>query len=357
MTKTKKNDIQNGKIYMITCKTTGLRYIGQTVGTIEKRLSSHLRGTRQPKFKMSKLQKDMEKYGHLDFEIKLIEDEIKDIDELAKQEKYYIKKYGTLNEYNSSAGGESKLRSLEKASKHSVKINKLFFSFGFRSLNVIEQNLWWSIFNLIKEKGLQPLVLTRIDIIKLAEYDEVTLAPRDFIKSMENMYKKIISINTNQQKNGIQKDPLFNPFSTFKVNKDYIEIQVSKAFSSWFNEIKNNFIEVDLAVLIRIKSGYSKEIYRLLMSGVRVKRNNKYSRIWSIDIAQFRRLMCIPENYNMSDIKRRISNPSYEELTNINSDGIAPLNTLEVNLIVEKGAKKKVDRLEFSFTQNTSLKV
>ena len=93
------------------------------------------------------------------------------------------------------------------------------------------------------------------------------------------------------------------------------------------------------------------------MSGVRVKRNNKYSRIWSIDIAQFRRLMCIPENYNMSDIKRRILNPAYEELTNINSDGIAPLNTLEVNLIVEKGAKKKVDRLEFSFTQNTSLKV
>lgn len=345
----------NGKIYMITCKTTGLRYIGQTVGCIENRFSSHLRGTRQPKFKMSKLQKDMEKYGHLDFEIKLLEDEIKDIDSLVNQEKYYIKKYGTINEYNSSKGGETKLRGDKTKNALGIKVDCRLSAFGFRDLSILEQNLWWAIVQLISNKGGKPLLLTRKEILECSEYEFRSVRPNDFKQSIKKMYQKISLINTQIYDEEKEEFILFSLFSVFEATEHGVVIQVSKYFTPWFNNIQKNFFLINASTLIQIKSGYLKELYRFLMSlGNPKSKKNGY---WSVSIVDFRRLMCIPDVYNMADIKRYIIKPAIENFTSTNNGLLIPLSYFEVNLIVEKGAKKKVDRLEFSFTQNTSLKV
>ena len=99
----------NGKIYMITNSVTGHRYIGQTVNSIESRFKKHLDGTRRAKKLLSKLQLAMESYGKRNFSVKLIEDKIDDIDRLIVLEQFYIKKYGTIEEYNGSTGGETPL--------------------------------------------------------------------------------------------------------------------------------------------------------------------------------------------------------------------------------------------------------
>ena len=100
----------NGKIYMIRNEVNGKRYIGQTVNSLEERFKQHKHGTRQPKKNMTKLQKAMDKYGKPMFTITLIEDNIDTIELLAEREKFFIEKFNTKEEYNSTNGGENKLR-------------------------------------------------------------------------------------------------------------------------------------------------------------------------------------------------------------------------------------------------------
>ena len=118
----------NGKIYMIRNEVNGKRYIGQTVNSLEERFKQHKQGTRQPKKNMTKLQRAMDKYGKPMFTITLIEDHIETIELLAEREKFFIEKFNTKEEYNSTSGGENRLRT--KTVKDDIT-NSNYFVFSF----------------------------------------------------------------------------------------------------------------------------------------------------------------------------------------------------------------------------------
>ena len=77
-----------------------------------------------------------------------------------------------------------------------IRMDNRLSNFGIRNLSLIEQNLWWSISRLIKDKGTQELTFTRKQIDKISGYDERSLRSNDFVKNMKDMGRKIVSINT-----------------------------------------------------------------------------------------------------------------------------------------------------------------
>lgn len=96
-----------GVIYKLTCKTTGLSYIGQTKHTSKYRWNQHVWESKHPNANQSrKLNNAICKYGSNDF---IIEDVLEcDECDLDQWEVKYIEEYKTFeNGYNLTKGGKS----------------------------------------------------------------------------------------------------------------------------------------------------------------------------------------------------------------------------------------------------------
>ena len=144
----------NGKIYMIRNEVNGKRYIGQTVNSLEERFKQHKQGTRQPKKNMTKLQRAMDKYGKPMFTITLIEDHIETIELLAEREKFFIEKFNTKEEYNSTNGGENKLRNKTvKNDSDLVIIHNDFNKISFPKLTRKELDFLYGMITFLRNKG------------------------------------------------------------------------------------------------------------------------------------------------------------------------------------------------------------
>ena len=63
--------------------------------------------------------------------------------------------------------------------------------------------------------------------------------------------------------------------------------------------------------------------------------------------------MCVPGSYYMRDLKKIIIEPAMTELLKKNEDNWSPLEYLDVQYILKKGSKKKVEKIEFTFKQST----
>ena len=93
-----------GRIYSITCKVNGKRYIGQTINEVSKRWKAHLQESKTKEHRP--LYRAIKKYGQGMFVIRIIEDDIP-ISLLSERECYWIEQFDSYNEgYNLTTGGE-----------------------------------------------------------------------------------------------------------------------------------------------------------------------------------------------------------------------------------------------------------
>ena len=101
-------------IYKIQNKINGKIYIGQTVGTLEHRMSQHKANGK----KISVIGNAIHKYGWDNFDVEVI-DEAETIEELNRKEIYWIGYYKSLspNGYNLELGGRNALPEEETRKK------------------------------------------------------------------------------------------------------------------------------------------------------------------------------------------------------------------------------------------------
>ena len=98
-------------IYKITNIKNGKVYIGQTIRTFDKRFKEHMKSAfnKNSTQYSTKFYKDIRKFGKESFVGEIIKDNIKTVEELEKEEKYYIEKYNSINEgYNTILGSSIK---------------------------------------------------------------------------------------------------------------------------------------------------------------------------------------------------------------------------------------------------------
>jgi group I intron endonuclease len=95
-----------GIIYKITCKPTGMAYVGKTVQGLNKRMKQHRYIPKDPKrYKCRSLLSAIEQYGWSNFEVETLWEGKNEI--LGDMERKFIKEYNTIepNGYNIREGG------------------------------------------------------------------------------------------------------------------------------------------------------------------------------------------------------------------------------------------------------------
>lgn len=90
-------DVSIGRIYLIETTQSPLKYVGQTVKTLEERFIEHKQAYQSPKRKNNSrlLFNAFDKFGLESFSIKLLEDNI-EYKKLAERENYWINQRGTM---------------------------------------------------------------------------------------------------------------------------------------------------------------------------------------------------------------------------------------------------------------------
>nr|QQV29488.1 GIY-YIG catalytic domain-containing endonuclease [Kaumoebavirus] len=132
-------DVEFGSIYLVTCSETDKVYVGQTKHPLDKRWTEHKRDARVQlrhqqnpgkylyKSSCVYLYNAMNRYGHDNFEISLLQEGIPVGDPLNDAETEYVKEYNSLrpNGYNLTTGGgqfkhnEATLKKMSEKSKES----------------------------------------------------------------------------------------------------------------------------------------------------------------------------------------------------------------------------------------------
>jgi len=108
-------------VYSIENKINGKKYIGITTNSFAERYPHGIKNHHNPH-----LRKSIAKYGEENFEIVVLEKNVKDMKTLCELEMKYIEKYDTCNKekgYNKSLGGLG-VRQIERSPEHCRNLSK-----------------------------------------------------------------------------------------------------------------------------------------------------------------------------------------------------------------------------------------
>lgn len=215
-----------------------------------------------------------------------------------------------------------------KNNMNTVKLN---------GLSTKQMDLFFSICSEVKNKGANEVVFTFEQLRDLSQYDKYTSFGR-YVHDLEETQKKLVRLYYRfEDENIIEFFFLFYGYKLDK-NNQTVTIEVHKKFEFILNQMSANFTQFELNEFIRINSGYSKTLFRLL-------KQYQKTGLFIISISEFRHILCIPDSYRIFDIDRRILIPSIKELS--------PIFT---NLKIEKIKKgRNIDKLKFTFNKEIDL--
>lgn len=202
---------------------------------------------------------------------------------------------------------------------------------ALRKFNVSELNIFLAICTKMKDKGLTEIKFEFDYLKNLINYTSTDL--KDFIKDLDNTYQKLVE--TSIRIGGERKWVRFVLFTKYEVDLDNktIAIKVNEEFKWVLNELTSNFTRFELSEFISIKSSYAKELYRRL-------KQLRTTGFYTVDLNEFKRILDIPNSYQISDIDKRVLKPCIDELKPY-------FKGLKIQKI--KGKYNKVERLIFTF--------
>ncbi|ENU2796653.1 replication initiation protein [Campylobacter jejuni] len=203
-----------------------------------------------------------------------------------------------------------------------VKYHNDFNKIKLPSFTEIEQDLLCGLMVKLKEeKGKVTFYPNDLRNILKSSYDNESLLK--FASSLKEKFFKsdftIIERTTRGDKE-VEAHRTINLFTEFAiyVYKDYIlekpnelesiEIQVNPRFEYILNQLTANFTAFELAEFIALSGKYTKTLYRLLKQ---YRTTGKAYFEWE----EFKRIMDIPENYEMHNIDKWILKPAIKELS------------------------------------------
>lgn len=197
-----------------------------------------------------------------------------------------------------------------------VKYNNDLNKISTRQWSAVEMDIFFSIVAKVKNKDLDVVNLDKNDLMKLTNY---TGEHGDrFVKSLMSLVDHVSELKYRKyERNGnSNKLLIMNLFDQFEFNwtDDFSEItgkiKISKAFKYILNNFDLSFTTFELDEFTKLRSTYSKTLYRQL------KQYRKVGyREFKID--EFRYIMSIPESYKQMDIDRRVINVALKELAPI----------------------------------------
>ncbi|MCE7147476.1 replication initiation protein [Campylobacter coli] len=250
-----------------------------------------------------------------------------------------------------------------------VKYHNDFNKIKLPSFTEQEQNLLCFLFTKIKEKKENEIFsIYPKDLIGFSEKNLSNKEITEILTSFEEKFFKadFTIIVKDEVKNliGKMRVNLFNHFVIWKEFRgEYnmeigmydaweeftrIDIEVNKHFEYLINQLTANFTAFELAEFIALSGKYTKSLYRLLKQ---YRTTGKVYFEWE----EFKRIMDIPENYEIHNIDKWILKPAIKELSkerNLFDQVRVPFKNLAYEKEKAKGTRGrggKVSGISFTF--------
>ena len=217
-------------------------------------------------------------------------------------------------------------------SNNLIRYNNSMNTVPFGKFKEKELDLFFSICFKLKEQETKELVLNFSELKELSHYENRNL--ERFVKDLKSTYDKMLALNfTIGCSSNFTK---FVLFTKYNINSSLriVSIKVNEEFRYILNELTGNYTKFELMDFVTLKSGYSKNVFKLLKQWEQV---GKYE----ITIEEFRRILDIPIKYRMSEIDKKVLTPVMDEL---------PQHFLNLNLKKIKNGRN-ISKLLFTWAK------
>lgn len=189
-----------------------------------------------------------------------------------------------------------------------VKYHNEFNKIALKGFKEKELNILFALLVLAKEKGTQEIIIPFSDLRKLSNDDGNNR--KRFIDYITDVNSKLIQLfYKSEEKDSIT---MFTLFSKFKLNlkDEELSIKISDDFSYMLNDFVGKFTFFELVDFVKLKSSYSKHMFRLLKQWQTKKEK-------TFELTELRRLLCVPQTYTTTNFNDRVFKPIKYELTQI----------------------------------------
>lgn len=203
---------------------------------------------------------------------------------------------------------------------------------SFRKFSSLEMDLFFAICSQMRNKGMDTVRFYFNDLKEIINYSGKD--NQRFIEYLDNLYTKMLNLVYKKgQGQDYEKFVLFTGFN-MKGSENYMEISINPKLEYILNEISSEFTKFELEEFSKLKSSYSKTMFRLL-------KQFRLTGYYKVNIIEFRYLLDVPESYPMHKIDSIILKPILKELTPI-------FKNLKIKKIKAK-KQNKIEYLEFNF--------
>lgn len=224
-----------------------------------------------------------------------------------------------------------------------VRYNNGFNTVPLRQFTPIEMDIFWSICSKMKRKRTKEITFEFETFKELANYNR--REKEGFYKALKTLSDKLGSLTYKfEDEDEFEQLWLFQRFYISKKNES-VTIQASERFEFILNSIGNDFTRFELENITHLSSGYTKELYRQLMSH-RDKKTRKGA--WYVKVDDFRSVMQVPQSFRMTNIDKRIFDVANKEFTTPNEYGEVIFSKFRVEKVkARKGNKISSFRIYF----------
>ncbi|HDJ5786391.1 TPA: RepB family plasmid replication initiator protein [Staphylococcus aureus] len=202
-----------------------------------------------------------------------------------------------------------------------------------RNFTPVEIDLFFVMCNKLKEQGTRKILIDFKELKHLSNY--YTRSLDRFTQDLTAVYDKMLNLTySRKSEHSFEK---FVLFTSYKVNthEQYLELAINPDLMYILNSITGEFTKFEIAELSKLKSSYSKNMFRLL-------KQYKHTGFLKLDIDDFKERLDIPTSYKMNDINKRVIKPIENELSPLFHD-------FKIDKIKAKKSRK-IGAIEFSFT-------
>lgn len=203
---------------------------------------------------------------------------------------------------------------------------------SFKEFNPVEMDLFFAVCSQAKETKQLTVQMDLDKVRRITGQYEQSLDR--FMNLVSDMNLKMSStVMSRKTKDFIEG---FSLFTYYRIDANELIVDVNPRFAYIINNIDSDFTRYELNEFTKIKSRYTKTLFRQL-------KQFKDTGMYIVSIDKFRYLFDIPDSYRMTDIDRQVLKPSIKELS----------DTFE-NLKVTKIKKgRTISQLKFTFKKQS----
>ena len=216
-----------------------------------------------------------------------------------------------------------------------IKYNNRMNEVAFKRFTSVELDLFFSICYKMKEKKIETIRLSFTELKKLAKIKS-NLTTNEFYEYLKSVYDKLIQLDFSFEigERGKRKYKKFLLFTEYEIieEEQYVDVSINTKFDFVLNQLTDNFTRFELEEFTKLKSGYSKQMFKLLAQ-------YNSTGFFKISIDDFKEKMDIPVSYRMTHINTYVLTPILTELQFY-------FRNLKLKKI-KRG--RNIDKLEFTF--------